>query len=235
MNDPADIKALKHYVTESTRGTTLPKNTITIRQRVQNLLDKQEPLKKGIVVYRGHSEDAHFIRPDSWFSTSANERMVREHHIAEKATCCLFKINVMPGIRVLDVYKVLRAAGVNRTGFEDEEELIVDGSGVFLKGPDRSPGFREVTDESGLTIFETWYSVPKIAITSAQILERLTESEFEFIETSSELRDWPGLIGMDEHASNVVIKNAFTKMKNPKSSPKASNKNSKTQKSSEKD
>jgi hypothetical protein len=97
---------------------------MNIEQQIQRLLNLQSPLAEELVLFRGHSATSPVIIPRSWFATSDDEARVREQHISTGADCCLFKIHVQPGIKVLDVNNL-----IGNTNY-DEHEVIVDGGGV---------------------------------------------------------------------------------------------------------
>jgi hypothetical protein len=202
MNFEQNSKALRHWVTESTRSNKLEGNALTIERRVQNLLNASVPLKSEIIVYRGHSPDAPKIFSYSWFSTSDDVTKVKRQHIADRTTCCLFKLHILPGIRVIYVDDIIKTAGLKKTGYV-ESEIIVDRNGYFYADKDlTSEGFHQIEDYDGITQYEAWYSTkappkvppkaqPKIEKLSVeQILEKIDKipaDEIEFVDTLEDL------------------------------------------------
>jgi hypothetical protein len=187
-----NIDALYHWVTESTRNAHLPDNNTgnTIEKRVQRLIDTQEPLSKKQIVYRVHSPNSKPIIPYSWFATSSDLKKVLLQHLTKNADCCLFKINVMPGIRILDVDKILNSAG--KSTDYDESEIIVDGKGFFTHPSDKS-GFYKVGTTNGITTFETYYE-PKLKnikkITANEIFNSFIPDEFDFINSINNVKNF---------------------------------------------
>ena len=94
-----DLEALEHWVTESTKGSIFYEKTI--EKWIQELLDKLDPIHEEILVYRGQTPDSKTIIPYSWFSTSPSEEKVRFHHLSKD--CCLFRIHLLPGIKIINV------------------------------------------------------------------------------------------------------------------------------------
>jgi hypothetical protein len=194
MNLEQNHAALRHWVTQSTRSNRLEGNALTIEQRVQNILNRRPPLKSEILVYRGHSADAPKIFPTSWFSTSSDVVKVRRQHIADRATCCLFKLHILPGIRVMYVDSTIKKAGLENTKY-NESEIIVNGKGYFYTDESLTKeGFREIEPYNGVTQYEAWYStkVPIVAPkpTTNTILKKIntiTPDMFEFIDTPDNL------------------------------------------------
>lgn len=223
-----EAAALRHWVTESTRTARAPGNSLTVEARIQTIINNQAPLEEELVVFRGHTRDRPYILPESWFSTSTNEAKVRRQHIANGASCCLFKIHVLPGVKVLHVDAILREAGLKPTGY-DESEVIVDGKGFFYETPRGTSGYRSLGNRGGVQVLETWYSPVDLEVrtelTANRLVDRISPNEYNFINTVNDLRTSPGLLGPNEYASNRAFINAFNLIKKPKKTRKARRKN----------
>lgn len=156
MNFEQSHKALRHWVTQSTKTNKLAGNALTIEQRIQNLLNASPPLTDEIVVYRGHSPGSPTIYSDrGWFSTSPDLDKVLRQHISNDTTCCLFKIHILPGIKYINVDATIERAGLEKTGY-DESEIIVNGGGTFYANPKLTTiGFTEINPAERITNIET--------------------------------------------------------------------------------
>jgi hypothetical protein len=149
-------KALRHWVTQSTKTNKLDGNALTIEQRIQNLLNASPPLRDEILVYRGHSPVSPTIYSDrGWFSTSSDVNKVLRQHISDGTSCCLFKIHILPGIKYINVDATIERAGLENTGY-DESEIIVNGGGTFYANPELTEeGFKEIKSAVRITNIET--------------------------------------------------------------------------------
>jgi hypothetical protein len=196
-------KIIQHWVTESTRTNIL--NGKTIEVSIQELLDEQPPLTKELIVYRGQHEDRRSILPGSWFSTSKQLDLVRRQHISKEHTCCIFKIHLQPGIKIVDVKNYTNER--TQTSFK-EEEIIVNGNGVFYKTAERKEiGFTEIDDYDSITMFETWYALPpgkKKKPTADEIFERIMPEEYEFYENINNIKRFKILL-KDEEANDKTL------------------------------
>jgi hypothetical protein len=159
MDDP-ELLALQYYVKEHSKSYRTNKNlkqvnNVTVNDRVKSLLQKQNPLEHKMILYRGQTPDSKNIKANqgSWISTSETIESAKDFLNTTKEKCCLFKIHVMPGIRVLNVHEALSKAGLYAKSYEDEKEFIVDDNGVFSN-------FDEKT-MNGITMFETTFSPHK--------------------------------------------------------------------------
>jgi hypothetical protein len=187
-------KALRHWVTKSTKSNKLEGNALTIEQRIQNLLNVTPPITSEIIVYRGHNPRSRVIYQDSWFSTSSDVTKVRNQHISDGTTCCLFKLHLLPGIKTIYVDDTIKNAGLAKTKF-NESEIIVNGGGYFYIDESLTrEGFRQIEDYDGITQYEAWYStkvpVRGPRLNTANILKKINaipEEEFEMIDTVDEL------------------------------------------------
>lgn len=156
MNFEQSHKALRHWVTQSTKTNKLDGNALTIEQRIQNLLNASPPLRDEILVYRGHNPLSPTIYSDrGWFSTSPDLDKVLRQHISNDTTCCLFKIHILPGIKYINVDATIARAGLKKTGY-DESEIIVNGGGAFYANPELTEeGFKKIKSAVRITNIET--------------------------------------------------------------------------------
>jgi hypothetical protein len=156
MNFEQSYKALRHWVTESTKSNKLDGNALTIEQRIQNLLNASPPLRDEILVYRGHSPVSPTIYSDrGWFSTSSDLDKVLRQHISDDTSCCLFKIHLVPGIKYINVDATIERAGLEKTGY-DESEIIVNGGGTFYANPELTKvGFKQIDPAERVTNITT--------------------------------------------------------------------------------
>jgi len=216
-----DIGGLFHWVTESTRGANY-KGT-TVEKRVQNLLDRQAPLEKERILYRVHLPNSKSIRPGKWFATSTDLSKVLRQHLAKNADCCLFKIHVQPGIRILEVDKILKTFG-KETKY-DESEVIIDKGGVFTH-PSNVNGFKEIaTTNKGVTTFETYYGLPKASkkqLTVEQVLNRINKNSYNFINEDT-YKDDIKMFAQPERNGAEITNNVYKAVFNEIKKRKASN------------
>lgn len=163
MNFEQSYKALRHWVTESTKSNKINGNALTIEQRIQNLLNASQPLKREMIVYRGHGPDSPRIYSNrGWFSTSSDINKVLRQHVSDDTTCCLFKIHVLPGIKCINVDATIERAGLEKTGY-DESEIILNGGGTFYANPELTKvGFKEIEPAERIT-----------NITTGRVIERM--------------------------------------------------------------
>lgn len=214
-----NIDALHFWVTESTRGARLPSNSKTIEQQVQKLLNIQEPLKEARILYRVHSENSKTIIPYSWFATSSDLNKVLRQHLSTGASCCLFKIIVEPGVRILDVDKTLKNAGKKATGY-DESEVIVDGHGIFTH-PKSESGFYEISDTKGVTTFETHYEVAKNSVvkrkmTTNEVFNIILPNEYNLIDSINNVKESFKTSKINAQVNNAVFENVWKRIQNIK-------------------
>jgi len=158
MNFEQSYKALRHWVTESTKSNKLDGNALTIEQRIQNLLNAYRPLRNERIVYRGHNPVSPTIYSDrGWFSTSSDINKVLRQHISDGTSCCLFKIHLLPGIKSINVDNTIERAGLPKTDY-DESEIIVNGGGTFYADSNLSTvGFREIEPAERVTNLKTGF------------------------------------------------------------------------------
>ncbi len=156
--DNPELLALQYYVKEDSKsyrekyGERL--NDITVNDRIKSLLQKQTPLEHSITVYRGQKGNETIkANKGSWISTSESIKEAFSFLNSNDKKCCLFKIHVMPGIRVLYVHPTLKKAGLSAKSYEDEKEIIIDDDGDFSS-------FDETT-VNGIRMFETTFSPHK--------------------------------------------------------------------------
>jgi hypothetical protein len=212
---------LYYWITESTRNFRDPKTGQTIEKSIQHLLNTQEPITHEHILYRGHSANRDYILSDSWFSTSSDEMRVRRQHISNGKECCLFKIHVLSGIKILQVDKYI-------TTNYDEKEIIVNGGGVFYKTKDGlEKGFTNIGLQKGIHVYETWYDLPRkntrIFINTNKLLNRFSENEYNFINSANNIKK-SVLLLPHEYTTNNVYSTLFNKIKTAKSKNKNKNK-----------
>jgi len=219
--------ALYHWVTESTKSHML--HGKTIEKHIGDLL-KEQPLTTGsLLVYRGHDSDSRTIRATSWFSTSNDVKKVRRQHISKGADCCLFKINILPGIHVIKVDEVLDTLGSKKTGY-DESEIIVEGGHTFYDSNDLiSPGFKDTGLIEGVQVFETWYSSkgkspkksPKKSarktVSKRRVLAIVDPEEYDFIDGVEDLKvSVPPSLEPGETVNNATYNEVWKSIKRRK-------------------
>ena len=209
-----NLYALRHWVTESTRNARISAN-MTIEQQIQRLLNSQSPLAEEIVLFRGQSATSPIIIPRSWFATSDDEARVREQHISIGADCCLFKIHVQPGIKVLDVNNL-----IGNTNY-DEHEVIVDGGGVFYTSKDGfEQGFIDRGLVRGVRMFESWYSPSRQnEINENELFNTFAPNNYEFINSVNNVRTLAGL-PKSKYATNKTYNSVWRKIKSKKATRK---------------
>jgi hypothetical protein len=131
-------------------------------------------LKDEIIVYRGHNHSEN-IRNSSFYSTSKDIDLVYNNFTGE--SCCIFKIHVMPGIKFIDVNKIMGS----HHRYAEDKEIILDGTGDFYKDKQREiKGFTEIKPYKGKKVFETYYFLKKKKVSRNNLIARLNEAEFEF-------------------------------------------------------
>ncbi len=110
-----NLAAVRWYVEECTRNVMRNRegcalNSKPVEEQIADILKKQTPLTKPMVLWRGHVKSPKAISSHTWFSTSESQTSAKNLFTNTNSGCCLFKIHVMPGIHVLNVSKVLRAS-----------------------------------------------------------------------------------------------------------------------------
>jgi hypothetical protein len=221
MNN-SNFQAIKHWVKESTKSSRVNKNTKTIEERIQSILDRLPPLTEEQIVYRGHQSHSRTIVPSSWFSTSSDLEKVHSQHISENADCCLFKIHVLPGIRCFSIYDFMKASGKNATGYDEESEIIVNGGGVFYANKElTTPGFAPPYKSKDIDMFETWYAPAPLQpvggaggpseLRANRLFDRIPEDEYNFITSINNLKS---MIGpqKNEIISNTTYANVWDRI-----------------------
>ena len=114
-----------------------------------------EEIKNDIVVYRGQGKTP-IIKPSDYISTSNSINLVEREFTGKK--CCIFKIHVLKGCKILDINKILP-----NNKYEEEKEIII-GNGMFYKNSElTTPGFKKIDSykNKNKEMFETWYSCKK--------------------------------------------------------------------------
>ena len=210
-----NIAAVRWYVEECTRNIMrnregCPLNSKPVEEQITDILKKQSPLTKSIILWRGHVKSPETISSHTWFSTSESQKSAKNLFTNADSGCCLFKIHVMPGIHVFNVTKVLRTSpktprsvrssrsspksspksptrskrknNTLREVLQEEKEWIVEGGGVFYKDKEGTQkGFRQ---QDGY--YETYYypkgvfASPK-RLTASELVSLIDPDEYEFI------------------------------------------------------
>ncbi len=179
-NEKKNLQAVLFYERFPEKTRKVPKNILTIGERIANLIDKQAPLTTPLVVWRGQFNDA--IDPHlNWFSTSLRDDVARSY-----STKNLFKIYLQPGIRVLDMYQYYEAYGIkdpvkeannvskyfafkNNAKFTTNDytqfqEVLVEKGGSFWADPKKTQkGFRHI-GQAHPTEAGTFVNIPDIAM-----------------------------------------------------------------------
>jgi hypothetical protein len=174
-----ELRALIKYEQGPTRNIVRnksgnPMNDVTIENRIRAILERQQPLTEEAIVWRGHARGPKHILPISWFSASSSREIATKFKVGE--ACCMFKIHLQPGVKVLDLYKVYKSYGIQnpfteqkrlRSLLEDRDvifffnygaygEIIVEEGGTFYKDKDCvEKGFKAINSKK--TVFETYY------------------------------------------------------------------------------
>lgn len=159
MNEKKNLRAVLLYE-RTPKKTKIPSgNNMTIKERITNLLARQNPINESVIVYRGQSN--YKIHPDQgWFSTS-----LRKDVAISYASKHVFKIHIQPGVRILDMYKYYNEYGIfdpvkefnelQKNYFKDNyftnndytkfQEILVEGNGTFWQDSEKTvEGFKLV-------------------------------------------------------------------------------------------
>jgi len=194
-----NILAIRLYVQECKRnafsGNTNCISNNTVENRITKILEKQEPLTKEQIVWRGHVREPDYILTTSWFSVTDSKKVAKELFTNNISECCLFKIHLMPGIKLLDIKSLLlrnKTRKNNSTSHKnknlkqllvEERELLVQSDGVFYKNKEGTElGF---VNKDGY--YETYYypkhTFPDLKELTAQELKNLVDvDEYEFVD-----------------------------------------------------
>ncbi len=185
-NEKINLRAIIGYERNPERNRKILNNTHTIGYRIKTLIQKQEPLSKDLIVWRGQWNCK--INPESWFSTSLKNKVARTY-----GGRCLFKIHLEPGVRCIDLYKYYSQYNIHNPVEQKDNirelmnnmnlnlsddyskfaEVIVQEGGTFWKDKEHTEkGFKEVgettllsisfkesTNAKKMKIYETYYSV----------------------------------------------------------------------------
>jgi hypothetical protein len=229
---PSNLNALYCYVGECTRERG-------VENKITNMLKKQPPLMKEKIVWRGHVMGPTTIDPRSWFST-ANNREAVQSFIHTESGCCIFKIHLMPGIRVMNVKEVLRSSRNKRSSnssrrnrsnshssarktlrnryinsmLDEEDELIVEGGGVFYT---TANAYKEGFIHKG-GVFESYYFPHDMRtsfteIGANELVGLIDKKEYEYINSPNDF-DFMGIIPKGVYVSHTTKQNALRKIKN---------------------
>ncbi len=185
-NERRNLRVIIGYERNPNRTRKILNNTHTIQYRIKKIIEKQQPLKKELVVWRGQWNNK--IDPESWFSTSLKKDIARSY-----GGKSLFKIHLELGIQYLDLYKYYDTFNINNPSKQKNNirklmnninlnlsddystfaEIIVQEGGTFWKDKEHTQiGFKEIgnitplsalgkeyTTEPVMKIYETYYSV----------------------------------------------------------------------------
>ena len=223
------VNALRYWVTEDEHGFRKNKNgklmnNKTVDERITELIHMMQPLKESVTVYRGQ-KNIDIIYPRKWFSTTDIKEKAKDFSNKE---CCMFKIYIQPGVRVLDVHSFLQKHYTGIVRHEDEHEIIVEGSGEFYKDIDKKErGFKEIKGEIVTYYFPKEsdviynnnyrntrknYKKPK-NINSSRLMNRISKDEYDFINSINDLRTF---IRQNERINNNVLEDVLQKILNVK-------------------
>jgi hypothetical protein len=225
MLTPEQIAALDYWVRNEGRMTKLNSGAI-VNDLIKEAIKKQEPLDDERIVYRGqkaynNNSNPREIYPVSWFSTAKTEKAAAEFADAD---CCIFKIHVMPGMKLLDVHAILGSSNDRGAGaYSHEEEILVLGNGAFYK--DRELKDLGFIDRDG--DIEAFYGPRKSvteypAFTANELFNFLPKEEYNFINKNyilTTVKHRP----VSNNVAKVVanrIKNLITPVNNTVSKPK---------------
>lgn len=198
-----NILAIRLYVQECKRNALSGNNACmknnTVENRISLILSEQEPLLKEKIVWRGHVREPNYILSTSWFSVTDKKLVAKTLFTNNVSECCLFKIHVMPGVRMLDIRHILssnltRKNRNNKTRknknlrnlLEEEREFLVEDGGIFYKNKEGTEeGFVDKDD-----YYETYY-YPKQQLseskelTAEELKNFVDKDEYEFIDDIS--------------------------------------------------
>lgn len=188
MND-TDKKALKFYVQEC--GGYKDVATCTTGWSVTNI---------PMVVWRGQSEEFEEL-PKHFpiFSTTKKKEVAITQFIGERKSCCLFKIQVQPGTKYMDVNQLL-----GDHSKKDEYEIIVPGNLVSI--------FQGTTVENGLSIYHYKYG-PNVApvvkeLTAQDLFATVDSDEIELFDQPHEIRGYETLSKAEQGNFNILFRAA---------------------------
>jgi hypothetical protein len=144
--EKANLRSLLSYERDPTRNIKRKNNSLTIKERIERILERQQPLTKPMIVWRGQINTT--INNTSWFSTSTHIHVALNY-----GGNALFKIHLEEGIRVIDLYSFYEMHGIKNPHTEQNSirnfleepnlnlshnyinfgETIVQGGGTFWK------------------------------------------------------------------------------------------------------
>jgi len=152
-------------------------------KRIKLFCQQQTP--QSLVLYRGHKKSREIRFNDFWYSASFSKKVAKEEF--SSGYCCVFKINLVE-VPVIDINKFI---GDDIGKYKDEQEYIFLGGGSFYK--DNTYNEKGFLDK-GNGEFECWYKIDvnkKYDINQTfdidQILERIPEEEYDFINDPSDI------------------------------------------------
>lgn len=181
------VDALARYVNDFKYGKQVT-DSIEIEKLIR---DEGIVLDHQLQVYRG--QRAPEIRPEGWISASLEDDVRR--FVGVK--CCIFKLKLQPGTRILYVDETLEKYGKpNRYKGEQEILVLLDGN---LSRPTR------VDDLHEKDTYEIVFTPKKVVEkTPEEILKELDISadELEFIESPSDLE----VYGVSKDKQDMIFK-----------------------------
>ena len=154
------------------------KTTYESNQRIKKFCETQNP--KSLTLYRGHKNSTK-IKPNIWYSASKSKEIAIEEFSSGKGKCCVFKIHLID-IPIIDISNSIG----NKIGdYAKEEEVIFLGGGEFYTDSTlNKKGF--TNNDKGE--YECWYKMNiKTPFDVNRILEQISEDEYEFIDSPSDI------------------------------------------------
>jgi hypothetical protein len=184
------VDALARYVNDFKYGKQVS-DSIEIEKLIR---DEGTVIDHELEVYRG--QRAPEIRPEGWISASFEDDVSR--FVGVK--CCIFKLKLQPGTRILDVDQILEKYGKpNKYRGEQEILVLLDGD---LSRPTRVDDLHE--KDTYEVLFTPRRSTEQPSKTPEEILKELDISadELEFIESPSDLE----VYGVPKDKQDAIFK-----------------------------
>jgi len=101
----------------------LPDKVVDDYEKVLKSIDeafrKAPQIKDSLTVYRGVEEEGYILNNESFISTSLEQKVAKEF-----AKCCLLKITLSSGCKVLPLYSI--------SEHKDEKEILIDRDSMFI-------------------------------------------------------------------------------------------------------
>ncbi len=157
-NEKKNLRVVLLYERSPQKYKILSGNTLTIKERIRRLIDRQTPITEPVTVWRG--QHTYKIHPDQgWFSTSLREDVARSY-----AGKHVFKIHLQPGVKLLNMYEYYNKHGIQdpvkelnelqenyfrhnnsftNNNYSQFEEILVEEGGSFWQDSEQTAeGFR---------------------------------------------------------------------------------------------